>query len=173
MCVLQARYSVPVRYAGRPVTVRLGAHRLEVLAGGAVVATHARSLRKGVEVLALDHYLEILARKPGALAGASALAQARESGVFTATHKAFWDAARRALGDAEGTRALIEVLLLHWRMPAEALTAGMRATLQAWQVTPELVAIEARRILDQRRAPMVEPSERPVGYRRAMPTLAG
>jgi hypothetical protein len=52
----------------------------------------------------LDHYLEILRRKPGALAGATALVQARRSGAFTAEHEAFWAAARRAHGDAEGTR---------------------------------------------------------------------
>ena len=55
-----------------------------------VVARHQRAVGKGVKVLELDHYLEILLRKPGALPGATALAQARASGVFTATHDAFW-----------------------------------------------------------------------------------
>ena len=41
-----------------------------------------------------DHYLEVLVRKPGALPGATALAQAREQGAFTPTHQAFWTAAR-------------------------------------------------------------------------------
>ena len=45
---------------------------------------HPRSLHKGTEDLVLDHYLEILVRKPGALAGATALAAARASGAFTA-----------------------------------------------------------------------------------------
>jgi hypothetical protein len=39
----------------------------------------------------LDHYLEVLVRKPGALPGATALAQARASGVFTGEHQRFWD----------------------------------------------------------------------------------
>ena len=35
----------------------------------------------------LDHYLEVLCRKPGALAGLTALAAA--AGVFTADHQRF------------------------------------------------------------------------------------
>ena len=63
--------------------------------------------------MVLDHYLEMLARKPGALPGATALVQARRAGAFTAAHEAFWAAARTAHGDAAGTRELVEVLLLH------------------------------------------------------------
>jgi hypothetical protein len=55
----------------------------------------------------------VLARKPGVLPGATALVQARGSGMFTAAHDAFWAAARKSAGDAGGTRALVEVLLLH------------------------------------------------------------
>jgi hypothetical protein len=45
--------------------------------------------------LSLDHYLDFLKVKPGALPGATALAQAKASGAFTATHQRYWDAARR------------------------------------------------------------------------------
>ncbi|MFC7220139.1 hypothetical protein ACFQLX_18510 [Streptomyces polyrhachis] len=69
---------------------------------------------------------ELLA-KPGALAGSTAPASAREQGTFTATHEAFWAAARAAHGQAAGTRALTEVLLLRRRMSAEAVhTAPVR-----------------------------------------------
>lgn len=57
----------------------------------------------------LDHYLEVLRIKPGALPG-STVAQARDAGVFTATHDAFWAAARKTDGDADTTRAPIDVL---------------------------------------------------------------
>lgn len=46
--------------------------------------------------------------------------QAKARGLFTASHQGYWDAARRARGDAAGTRALIEVLLAHRSMPAAA-----------------------------------------------------
>lgn len=72
-----SRYSVPAEQAGRSVEVRLGGASLTVMAGGRVIARHERSPRKGAELLVLDHYLEVLLRKPGALPGALALAQAR------------------------------------------------------------------------------------------------
>ncbi len=147
ICVRQSYYSVPARLAGRRVEARLGAATVVVRADGRVVAQHPRSLHKGTEDLVLDHYLEILVRKPGALAGATALIAARASGGFTDAHQAFWDAARRALGDGPGTRALIGALLLHRTMPAHAVLAGMAAALTAGRHDPDGVAVEARRHL--------------------------
>jgi transposase len=154
ICVRQSYYSVPVRLAGRKVTVRLGARELRVLDGtdGArVVAVHPRSLHKGTEDLVLDHYLEVLARKPGALPGATALAQARAAGAFTGLHQRYWDLARRRLGDAAGTRALIAVLLLYRTLPAAAVTAGITAALDGDRVDADLVAVEARHHLERTR----------------------
>ena len=107
-------------------TVRLGRPTVEVHEDGRVVAVHERSRAKGSQTLLLDHYLEVLVRKPGALAGLAALAQARASGAFTSAHERFWDAARRKLGDGAGTRALIEVLLLHRTLPARRGPRGAR-----------------------------------------------
>jgi transposase len=150
ICVRQARYSVPVSLARRRLAVRLYAEHLEVLAPGsdAIVAVHTRSLHKDTQTLELDHYLEILVRKPGALPGSTALAQARRSGVFTGLHEQFWARARTAHGDGDGTRALIDVLLLHRRMPAGAVAAGLRSALRAGATDPAVVAIEARRWAD-------------------------
>src|SRR4051794_40679116 len=147
ICVRQSYYSVPARLAGRRVEARLGANTVLVRADGRVVAEHPRSLHKGSENLLLDHYLEILTRKPGAFAGATALSAARASGAFTGSHQAFWDAARRGLGDGPGTRALVGALLLHRTMPAHAVLAGMAAALTCGRLDPDLVAVEARRHL--------------------------
>ena len=144
--VRQSFYSVPVGLARRAVTVRLGAQSFEVMAEGKVVARHARSLHKGTEDLVLDHYLEILQHKPGAMPGSTALAQARASGSFSATHERFWVAARAKLGDGAGTRALIGVVLLQRRMATDVVVAAMEATLGIGSVDPEVVAIEARRL---------------------------
>lgn len=84
----QCYYSVPARYAGRRLRVRLSATRVDVLDGNRIVATHERAAGRYVEVLTLDHYLEVLQTKPGALPGATAPAQAKTCGAFTATHQA-------------------------------------------------------------------------------------
>jgi hypothetical protein len=117
----------------------------------------------------LDHYLEVLKTKPGGLPGATALAQAKASKAFTASHQAYWDAARRARGDSAGTRALIEILLAHRTMPATALTAAMDRAVTSGCLDPQVVLIDARRDTTQV-APVV-----PIGalarYDRPAPTL--
>lgn len=149
-----AYYSVPARFVGRRLDVRVGAERIDVLDGAAVAASHPRG-RKGDEVLTLDHYLEVLARKPGALPGATALARARAAGVFGPAHERFWTEARRRLGDAAGTRALIDVLLLHRSLAAPTVIAGVERALAAGSVDAEVVAIQARRHNERAVAPVI------------------
>ncbi len=177
VCVRQSYYSVPARHAGRRLQVRLGADTIWVMDAGAVVATHTRSLHKGSEDLVLDHYLEVLTRKPGALAGATALAAARASGVFTVAHQRFWDTARRKLGDGPGTRALVGVLLLHRTLPVTAVVAGVGAALSMGSVDADLVAVEARRAMltPTAPAPVAVPPTAPAvaAIDRPLPSLAG
>ena len=143
--VRMAKYSVPAHLIGRNVRVSLRASVVVVFDGHQEVARHERVVARGGQSVVLDHYLEVLRQKPGALPGATALARAREAGVFTAAHDAFWAAARKTDGDAVGTRALIDVLLLHRSMPAEEVIAGINAALQVGAVTADVVAVEARR----------------------------
>jgi transposase len=144
----KCRYSVPARLIGARVRIRLTADELEVFEGSRKVAVHPRLAAAGAEHLDLDHYLEILVRKPGALPGSVPLAQARAAGTFTAAHQRLRDAARARLGDGPGTRALIEVLLLHRRLPAASVTAGITAALASGTCSPDVVAVEARRHAD-------------------------
>lgn len=142
------RYSVPVRLIGRRVRVLLHACDLVVFDGRVEVARHERLLAKAGSRLELDHYLEALIRKPGALPGATALEQACAAGKFTPVHDAWWAAARKTHGDAEGTRALIQVLLLHRHITHEHVVAGLAAALRAGALTADAVALEARKAAD-------------------------
>jgi hypothetical protein len=143
--VRQCFYSVPVRYAGRRLPVRLAARTVEVYDGPRLVASHDRAVGRYVEVLVLDHYLEVLKTKPGALPGATALAQAKTRGTFTASHQSYWDAARVARGDGAGTRALIAILLAHRTMAVASLIAAMGRAVASGCLDPETVLIDARR----------------------------
>lgn len=89
----------------------------------------------------LDHYLEVLRTKPGALAGSTALSRARDAGTFTNAHEAFWAAFRRVNGDADGTRELIDVLLLHRSMTPDDVQAGISAALEVGAVSADVVAV--------------------------------
>lgn len=140
---------MPVRYAGQRIDVRLLADRVEALDGAQVVASHERAVTKGTQVLDLDHYLEVLSIKPGGFSGSSALAQAKAQGRFTPVHQAFFDHARRRLGERDGTRAMIDVLLVHRILSHDAVVAGIERALSVNSCDPDVVVLEARRA-DQR-----------------------
>lgn len=139
------RYSVPIRLIGKRVRVVLHASHLVVYDQNVEVARHERLIAKGAVRLDLDHYLEVLVRKPGAFPGSTALEQARSAGRFTPVHDAWWDQARKIHGERDGTRALIEVLLLGRHLPHEHVVAGLAAALQAGAMTADAVALEARK----------------------------
>jgi hypothetical protein len=61
------QYSVPCEYAGKAVSVRIYAQRLELAYEGKVVCEHKRCFEKGHYILDPLHYLPLLERKPGAL----------------------------------------------------------------------------------------------------------
>jgi len=143
--VRQCRYSVPARLIGRRVGVSLRASELLVFDGARQVARHERLVHRGGQTLTLDHYLEILVRKPGALVGSTPLAQARGRRLFTDVHQAYWERARAAHGDGPGTGVLIEVLLLHRHAAHADVVAGLTAALATGSTSPELVAIETRK----------------------------
>lgn len=142
------RYSVPIRLAGRTVRVMLHASELVIFDGREEVARHERLITKCSSRLLLDHYLEVLLRKPGAMPGATALEQARAAGKFTPVHDAWWAAACKAHGDRDGTRALIGVLLLGRHLSHEHLVAGLATALRAGALTADAVALEARKVAE-------------------------
>ncbi|MCX4429725.1 Mu transposase domain-containing protein [Streptomyces mirabilis] len=98
--VRQCHYSVPARFIGQKVRVLLRGNELLVFERREVVARHPRLTRRFDFRDELDHYLEILLIKPGAMAGSTALVTARRNGSFTEVHEAFWAAA----GPPTGTR---------------------------------------------------------------------
>lgn len=169
--VRQCFYSVPARYAGRRLPVRLSARTVEIHDGPTLLARHERAVGRHAEVLVLDHYLEVLKTKPGALPGATALAQAKASGGFTASHQSYWDAARRARGDGAGTRALITILLAHRSMPAAPLRTAMDRAVASGCLDPESVLIDARR--DTSPLAAVVPIGALARYDRPPPSLSG
>ena len=161
VCVRQCFYSVPARYTAQRVNVELGAETVTVTVAGTAVAVHVRGVHRRSEILDLDHYLEVLWRRPGAMPAATALAQARSSGRFRPEHQQFWDLARRRHGDTAGTRALCDVLLLHRHHHGDHVIAGIRAALSIDNVDPAVVAVETRRAIEHLQLePVTGPVER-------------
>ncbi|MER7181526.1 hypothetical protein ABT404_18915 [Streptomyces hyaluromycini] len=160
--VKMCRYSVPVRFIDRKVTVTLTCDDLTVYDGRREVAPHRRLTGRGAEHLVLDHYLEALLTKPGALERSEALHQARAEGTFTVVHEAFWAAAKKTLGDIEGTKILVKVLLLHRHQQHADVVTRIRTALAAGTFNEDVIALEARKAAQAAgRAPTVTASAPP------------
>jgi hypothetical protein len=63
-------------------------------------------------VLDLEHYLEVLIKKPGALAGSTPLEQWRGRGRWPESYDEFWKLLKERHGNQDGTRAMIELIML-------------------------------------------------------------
>jgi transposase len=130
VCLRTNRYSVPIRLAGLRVEHRLGATKLELVHVGQVVARHERLQDRHGQRLELDHYLELLWRKPGALSRSLALRQAREHGRWPEKYDELWDHLRLRYGETEGTKHLLEVLLMHRDAEAEEVHTAVELALE-------------------------------------------
>jgi hypothetical protein len=76
VCFGTNRYSVPDNLCGRMVFIKAYANQLSVYDNNKVVCTHVRSYERYGWHIDVNHYLNTLQKKPGALAGSSALKQA-------------------------------------------------------------------------------------------------
>jgi transposase len=93
--VLTNTYSVPLS-AGGQVHAKAYASRVELWHGGRCVARHERCYRRQQQILELEHYLDVLYRKPGALAGSKPLEQRRQAGLWPASFDRIWEALAEA-----------------------------------------------------------------------------
>jgi transposase len=109
--VLTNFYSVPLT-TGTEVEAKIYAAYVEIWSQGKCRARHERCFGRQQKVLDLDHYLEALERKPGALAGSTALEQWRAQGKWPASYDRYWEVLQQRQGKQAGTGAMIEILLL-------------------------------------------------------------
>jgi hypothetical protein len=105
------RYSVPLR-VGTRVQIKVLPAQVEMWPEGRLVARHERCYQRRQEMLDLEHYLEVLERKPGALAGSKPLEQWRRQGRWPASYDRLWQRLKERQGQQPGTREMIELLKL-------------------------------------------------------------
>ncbi len=169
--VRQSRYSVPVGLVGLRVAARIGAREVIVSHRGREVARHQRSYERLAVVARLDHYLDLLRDKPGALAGSLALAQERERGAWPAVLDELWGKIADRYGPSEAARHMVEVLLLAREVGPERVIAAAAGVLAAGAHDGRAVALLARRAA---RAPvfaLTDLPERLMLAKRPPPTL--
>lgn len=99
-------YSAPL-WPGLRVTARVWPSLLEIEHDGECVARHQRDYRRGREILNLEHYLDVLEKKPGAMAGSTPLEQWRQAGRWPECLDRIWKKLEERYGKSCGAREMI------------------------------------------------------------------
>jgi len=126
--VLTNAYSVPLA-AGTNVQAKAYASTIEVWHEGRCVAWHERCYRRQQQVLDLEHYLDVLSRKPGALAGSKPLEQRRQAGLWPPSFDRIWQALIERHGKQNGTRQMIDLLKLSHKHGQHRLQEAIESAL--------------------------------------------
>ena len=131
-------YSTPLRPGTRPRVKLLPAY-VEIWQERECVARHERHFGRSEQVLDLEHYLEVLEHKPGALAGSRPLAQWRERGRWPESFDQLWQSLQERHGRQTGTREMVELLLLGKQQGWERLRRAVEEALQLGATDAEAV----------------------------------
>jgi transposase len=143
--IRQNRYSVPVALAGLKVSARVGAREITINHGGCEVARHERLHGKYGTSAQLDHYLELLARKPGGFEHSLALVQERDRGKWPDCFDELWRSLTGRYGRSDAARQMVDVVLLCREHGPGRVALAVRGALTAGAIDGRAVAVLARR----------------------------
>jgi transposase len=164
-------YSVPLK-PGSVVEARVYSSVVEFRQDGVRVAQHERSYERAQQILDLEHYLEVLERKPGALRGSKPLAQWRVQGRWPESYDRLWELMNERHGRQDGTRSMVALI----RMGREFGYAKLETSVaQAMELgCTDVAAIRHLLMTDELQHAVVTKVE--IGalaaYERPLPTMA-
>ena len=95
---------------GWRVTGVVGPTWVEIKHDGRCLARHERCYGRGHQILDLEHYLDVLERKPGAMANSTPLAQWRQAGRWPECLDRMWKQLEERHGNSGGTREMITLV---------------------------------------------------------------
>ena len=121
-------YSVPQR-PSTEVQARVYPSKVEIWHEGQCAACHERCYGRQQEILNLEHYLEVLEHKPGALAGSKPLEQWRRQGRWPVSFDQIWERLMTKHGKQAGTRQMIELIRLGRVHGYDKLRQAIESTL--------------------------------------------
>jgi len=124
-------YSVPHGYAGRNVTLRVSPFEVKVYFRGSLLYAHERQGPNGKNQYILDHYLEILSRKPRAAGQALPI----KRGLMPPQCKAFL---KLCTAD-DANNQLVEVMLLARDIGVERVLSAIDDAITTGKPTAEMV----------------------------------
>ena len=138
------RYSVPVSFANRPVSLRVYPDRVVVAAEGMVICEHRRIIDRshdqpGKTVYDWRHYLAVVQRKPGAL---------RNGAPFVELPEAFRTLQQHLLKKPGGDREMVEILALVLQHDEDAVLLAVEMALETGVPTKTHVLNLLHRLVD-------------------------
>jgi len=139
VCVERNRYSVPADFAGKVVSVRLYADKVQIVSENQVIAVHER--RFGRDQLICDpwHYLPVLEKKPGLLRNGAPFVQWELPAPICVVRD-------RVLKQPKGDRAFVELLLAAREVGLDALEVACELAIDGGVITASVVMNELRRL---------------------------
>lgn len=170
--IRQNRYSVPVALVGLRVHAEIGAREIVISHDRREVARHPRLHGRYQTAARLDHYLELLQRKPGALKGSLPLRQERERGRWPSCFDELWRALEARYGPSEAAAQMVDVLLLCREHGPACVELAVRGALAAGAHDGRAVALLTRRSERPAQPRLFELPERLPVSERPEPTLA-
>lgn len=156
VCFDRNRYSVPAAFANRPVSVRVYADKIIVVAEGQKIAEHQRVIQRckdkpGKTLFDWRHYLSVLQRKPGAL---------RNGAPFQDLPEGFRALQEHLMKQPGGDREMAEVLALVLHHDEEAVLSAVELALESGVASKTHVLNILGRLIEE---PIPGPVEPPSG----------
>ncbi len=150
-------YSVPRSHAFQVVTMKAFVDRVEIVAGGQVIARHARCHESGRQVLEPRHYLATLSRKPACLDHAPVYRSWQLPPSF-ATLREKLEAEH---GAHAGARQFIRVPLLLNEHPVERVQATLEKFVPGEALSVDAIIARTHRLAVRHEGSRIEPTALP------------
>ena len=143
----RCRYSVPCELAGQIVGIRVYPERIDLVAHGAIVASHGRSFGRGETRYDWQHYVSLIERKPGAL---------RNGAPFSDMPAPFERLRGLLLKREGGDRVMARVLGAVPRHGLDAVLVAVELVLESGNVSAEHIENVLNRLRTTPPTPSVE-----------------
>jgi hypothetical protein len=164
-------YSAPLS-PGLRVSAVVGPSWIEIRHDNQCAARHPRRYGRGHQILDLEHYLDVLEKKPGAMAGSTPLQQWRQAGRWPDSLDRIWGHLEQRHGRSAGTREMITLVRV-------GSVAGWGRLIAAVEEALRLGVTDAAAVLhilnmpdpEQRRRYAIALAEELAQFERPMPVM--
>ena len=164
-------YSAPLS-AGMRAAAVIGPLLVEIRYDNQRVARHPRCYGRGHQILDLEHYLDVLEKKPGAMAGSTPLQQWRQAGRWPECLDQIWRKLEQRHGKSCGTREMITLVRVGTVEGWDRLIAAVEEALRLG-VSDAAAVLHILRMPDpeQRRQHAIALAEELAQFERPMPVM--